>query len=188
MGNLCRIGNNSYSENMENYMKHYPLLSALLAATILCSAPAAMAKPHDKHWSNHDRDDDYDWNDRHDRDHDWNDRHDRDHDHDRVYFRDNDRVVIRRYMVEDYHHHCPPGLAKKHNGCMPPGQAKKHYVIGQRLPTYVRYEPVPRAWVTELEPVPYGYQYVRVDNDVLLMNQASHEIIDAITLMSAVGH
>lgn len=21
---------------------------------------------------------------------------------------------------------CPPGLAKKHNGCMPPGQAKKH--------------------------------------------------------------
>lgn len=22
---------------------------------------------------------------------------------------------------------CPPGLAKKHNGCMPPGQAKKLY-------------------------------------------------------------
>lgn len=22
---------------------------------------------------------------------------------------------------------CPPGLAKKHNGCMPPGQAKKHH-------------------------------------------------------------
>ena len=21
---------------------------------------------------------------------------------------------------------CPPGLAKKHNGCMPPGQAKRH--------------------------------------------------------------
>jgi hypothetical protein len=21
---------------------------------------------------------------------------------------------------------CPPGLARKHNGCMPPGQAKKH--------------------------------------------------------------
>ena len=26
---------------------------------------------------------------------------------------------------------CPPGLAKKHNGCMPPGQAKKLY-RGQR--------------------------------------------------------
>jgi hypothetical protein len=29
---------------------------------------------------------------------------------------------------------CPPGLAKKHNGCMPPGQAKKLYNIGQRWP------------------------------------------------------
>jgi hypothetical protein len=29
--------------------------------------------------------------------------------------------------------HCPPGLAKKHNGCMPPGQAKK-WQIGHQLP------------------------------------------------------
>ena len=29
---------------------------------------------------------------------------------------------------------CPPGLARKHNGCMPPGQAKKLYNIGQRFP------------------------------------------------------
>ncbi len=27
---------------------------------------------------------------------------------------------------------CPPGLAKKDNGCMPPGQAKKAYNVGQR--------------------------------------------------------
>ena len=27
---------------------------------------------------------------------------------------------------------CPPGLAKKNNGCMPPGQAKKLYNVGQR--------------------------------------------------------
>jgi hypothetical protein len=37
---------------------------------------------------------------------------------------DNDRVG---YGVGG----CPPGLAKKHNGCMPPGQAKKLY-RGQR--------------------------------------------------------
>jgi hypothetical protein len=29
---------------------------------------------------------------------------------------------------------CPPGLAKKNNGCMPPGQAKKLYNVGQRYP------------------------------------------------------
>lgn len=27
---------------------------------------------------------------------------------------------------------CPPGLAKRGNGCMPPGQAKKSYDVGQR--------------------------------------------------------
>jgi len=27
---------------------------------------------------------------------------------------------------------CPPGLAKKNNGCMAPGQAKKQYNVGQR--------------------------------------------------------
>ena len=30
---------------------------------------------------------------------------------------------------------CPPGLAKKGNGCRPPGQAKKLYNIGQRFPS-----------------------------------------------------
>ena len=29
---------------------------------------------------------------------------------------------------------CPPGLAKKNNGCMPPGQVKKLYRTGQRFP------------------------------------------------------
>ena len=30
---------------------------------------------------------------------------------------------------------CPPGLAKKNNGCLPPGQAKKLYREGQRFPS-----------------------------------------------------
>jgi hypothetical protein len=29
---------------------------------------------------------------------------------------------------------CPPGLAKKNNGCLPPGQAKKLFNVGQRFP------------------------------------------------------
>lgn len=41
---------------------------------------------------------------------------------------------------------CPPGLAKKHNGCMPPGQAKKMY-RGQRWQsgygTYYAYNRIP---------------------------------------------
>jgi len=41
---------------------------------------------------------------------------------------------------------CPPGLAKKHNGCMPPGQAKKLY-RGERWQsgygTYYSYNRIP---------------------------------------------
>lgn len=97
-----------------------------------------------------------------------------------------DRVIIRHYIVEDYHSHCPPGLAKKHNGCLPPGQAKKRYTIGQ--PYYGAWDPLPGAIIGRLGPVPDGYRYIRVDQDVLLMAEASHKIIDAITLLSAVGH
>ena len=38
---------------------------------------------------------------------------------------------------------CPPGLAKKNNGCLPPGQAKKRLAIGSRYMNdydYRRYE------------------------------------------------
>ena len=46
-----------------------------------------------------------------------------------------------------YNAACPPGLAKKHNGCMAPGQAKKRYKLGYRLPSgyggYTSYHRIP---------------------------------------------
>ena len=45
-----------------------------------------------------------------------------------------------------YNDNCPPGLAKKHNGCMPPGQARK-LARGQRWQnsygTYYTYGRIP---------------------------------------------
>ena len=92
-----------------------------------------------------------------------------------------DRAVVYQYYRTEYSAgRCPPGLAKKGNGCLPPGQAKKLWVIGQPLPPAVIYEPVPRAVVQQLAPVPPGYDYVRVDNDVLLMDMASRLIADVV--------
>ncbi len=104
----------------------------------------------------------------------------------RISFGDKNRVVIREYLVRECGPHCPPGLAKKHNGCLPPGIAKKHYVIGQ--PIYSGWAPVAPDLMMVLEPAPMGYQYVQVDKDVLLISEASHKVIDAVTLLSAVGH
>ena len=43
------------------------------------------------------------------------------------FYRDDDR------RFAGYGRACPPGLAKKGNGCLPPGQAKKLFARGQRL-------------------------------------------------------
>ncbi|HPQ50773.1 MAG: hypothetical protein KDJ26_00630 [Alphaproteobacteria bacterium] len=100
---------------------------------------------------------------------------------------DDDRMVLRGYMDEEYKTNCPPGLAKKHNGCLPPGLAKKSYEIGHSLPDDIKYEPVPRIILERLHPAPNGYQYVKVDTDVLLIGEASKKVIDAVTLLSGVG-
>jgi Ni/Co efflux regulator RcnB len=72
---------------------------------------------------------------------------------------------------------CPPGLAKKNNGCMPPGQAKK-YSVGHRLPQDVRYYAVPRPVIASLPPPPVGHRYVRVGSDVLLLAPRSDIVVN----------
>lgn len=108
-------------------------------------------------------------------------------DDDKVWIRigDDDRDVIVKYLGDDHHRHCPPGLAKKNTGCLPPGIAKK-YAIGQRLPDDIIWHPVSDDLRKLLKPVP-GYQYVQVDKDILLVGEATKKVIDAVTLISAVG-
>jgi hypothetical protein len=101
-----------------------------------------------------------------------------------VVFGDRDRDEVRRYWVDTYGRgNCPPGLAKKHNGCLPPGQAKKRYIVGQRLPAAVVFQPLPPVLVTRLGPAPAGYQYVVVDGDVLKLAVGTRLVVDAITAL-----
>jgi hypothetical protein len=98
-----------------------------------------------------------------------------------VVFTDDDRRAVRTYWVDTYGRgNCPPGLAKKNNGCLPPGQAKKRYVVGQRLPSTVVVERLPPVLVTRLGPVPAGYEYVMVDGDVLRLALGTRLVADAI--------
>jgi Ni/Co efflux regulator RcnB len=90
---------------------------------------------------------------------------------------DRDRNVVRTYYRTEYAAgRCPPGLAKKNNGCLPPGQAKKAWVIGQPLPSQIAYEAMPRALWTQLTPPPPGYEYVRVADDIVLMSTETRVI------------
>jgi hypothetical protein len=99
-------------------------------------------------------------------------------------FNDHDRDEVRRYWVDSYGRgNCPPGLAKKHNGCLPPGQAKKRYIVGQRLPTTVVIQPLPPVLVTRLGPAPRGYEYAVVDGDVVKLAVGTRLVVDAITAL-----
>lgn len=89
-----------------------------------------------------------------------------------------------RTQVQDYYRqesrsgHCPPGLAKKNNGCMPPGQAKK-WATGHALPRDVVYTSVDPRILVRLGPPPAGHRFVQVAADILLIAVGTGMVIDA---------
>ena len=96
------------------------------------------------------------------------------------HFDDRHRAAVREYYDDQFRSgHCPPGLAKKHNGCMPPGQAKK-WQVGQPLPRDVIYYSVPQPLVVQIGPPPPGHRYVRVATDILLIAIGTGMVVDAI--------
>jgi Ni/Co efflux regulator RcnB len=96
----------------------------------------------------------------------------------RVVFVDADRVAYRNWWRSTYGTNCPPGLARKDNGCLPPGLAKRRYVVGQALPSTIVISAVPTG--VRLSPAPAGYRYAYVDGDLLLINATSRIIADVI--------
>ena len=163
------------------------ILQIAVLAAMLAMGPA-MAADNGKGKGNSDqrssRDSGKQDNDRRDGDKRDNDRRDgdrRDGDNRRDHFERRQHDVVRSYYDNEHSRsgRCPPGLAKKHNGCMPPGQAKK-WQMGQPLPRHVTYYQVPRQLVLEIGQPPSGYRYVRVSSDILLMAIGTRMIVDAI--------
>jgi len=96
------------------------------------------------------------------------------------YFTGDQRVYVHDYYEARYHKgHCPPGLAKKKNGCMPPGQAKK-WAVGRRLPRDVIFYDLPPRVLEHLGPPPSHHRFVRVAEDILLIATGTGMVIDAI--------
>jgi Ni/Co efflux regulator RcnB len=98
-----------------------------------------------------------------------------------IVFGDTDRQVAHSYFEKQYGRgNCPPGLAKKNNGCLPPGQAKKRYVVGHALPREVVWVEPPHELVVALKPCPPGYKYVMVDGDLVKLAVGTMLVVDAI--------
>jgi hypothetical protein len=108
--------------------------------------------------------------------------HGRDGDvHVTVTFHPDERERVRLFFVESYGRgKCPPGLAKKNNGCLPPGQAKKRYAVGRPLPRGVVMVPLPVDLGRRIGPPPDGYRYGIVDGDLVKLAVGTLLVVDAI--------
>ena len=96
------------------------------------------------------------------------------------YFGEPQRMAAREYYAPRFQAgNCPPGLAKKNNGCLPPGQAKK-WQLGRPLPRDVVDYPVPSGVSIQLGLPPSGHKYVRVAADILLIAIGTGLVVDAI--------
>ncbi len=137
--------------------------------------PPSWADPPGEHGRGHDRDrdDDHGRGDEHGRGREQAEHHER-------HFQDRDRDRVHAYFA-DYERegHCPPGLARKGNGCLPPGQAR-HWVVGAPLPPEAVVYELPPSLVVQLTPPPIGYKYVRVASDILMIAAGTGMVAEAI--------
>ena len=95
-------------------------------------------------------------------------------------FGDSDRRAVQEYYQSPARGKgCPPGLAKKGNGCMPPGQAKK-WARGRPLPHDLVVYDLPPDLRYRLPPPPAGHRYVQLGADVLMIAIGTSMVVGAI--------
>jgi hypothetical protein len=79
------------------------------------------------------------------------------------------QAVYAYYRDEIAAGRCPPPLIRRDKACQAPSPARGLWKLDQALPDSVKAEPPPAALIVKLSPSPAGYQYMRVDNDLLLV-------------------
>jgi Ni/Co efflux regulator RcnB len=62
---------------------------------------------------------------------------------------------------------------------------RPNFVRGQRIPASYRFQPVPRAYYTNVPPPPVGYQYGYYDGYVVAYNPTTRIIADVLDLAAA---
>ena len=88
-----------------------------------------------------------------------------------------DRNAVYTYYREEVAAgRCPAGLVKKNNACGAPAPAKQVWKMDQPLPDGVTGEALPPALIAKISPSPAGHQYLRVDNDILIVSLGARNV------------
>src|SRR5512139_472872 len=98
-----------------------------------------------------------------------------------VGFSNEQRGAAQGWYAEKYGRgNCPPGLAKKQNGCLRPGQAKKRYAVGRPVGPGIPSAPVPPDLSVSIGNPLEGSLYVTLDADMLKLAVGTLLVVDAI--------
>ena len=97
------------------------------------------------------------------------------------------RTVVRTRSGPNYGANaCPPGLARKGNGCLPPGQARRIFAVGQRVPVgynfYTPYSNIPVAYRDRYGLVTDG-RYIYRDNSIYVVDPTTNLVSRIIDLI-----
>jgi hypothetical protein len=72
---------------------------------------------------------------------------------------------------------CPAPLARKDKACVAPvASPAKAWKLDQPLPDGVKAEAPPPGLIAKLSPSPAGHQYMRVDNDILVVGIGTRNV------------
>jgi Ni/Co efflux regulator RcnB len=95
-------------------------------------------------------------------------------------FTASDRGAIEAYYRDQARTgQCPPGLAKKNNGCQPPGQAKA-WRKGQALAAGLPVRDLSPELRIRLPLPPVNHRYVELAGDILLVAIGTAIVVDAV--------
>lgn len=148
---MSRLGDTLPAHDWRNPLKNFLILAAVAGVALGATPALADRGGHgDKQWKHGERGDD---------------RGDY-----RGDGRDGYRDDRNRYGYRSGYRTCPPGLAKRHNGCMAPGQARNYrWNRGERLPRgynrYASYNQIPYSYRQRYNLDPNN-RYIYQDNTI----------------------
>ncbi len=96
------------------------------------------------------------------------------------YFTEEHKLVARRYFAQYAKgKDCPEGMQRAGKACKSPVDGR-YWAVGQPLQKAVETYRLPEQLVAQLPPPPAGYEYVRANDDILLVSKGMHLVMDMI--------
>lgn len=95
-------------------------------------------------------------------------------------FTQNDKNIVIQY----YQRYCTAKRTKKTQDCIPATTPKK-YTLGKPLANNTKVRALPNDLLAKLSTLPRGYEYLKIDRDVLIVSTRTGKVVDVVVMGKA---